>query len=222
MKKIKSILYVEDEINVQNELAEFLENFCDNLYTANNGFEGLELFKKYTPEIIITDIKMPTMDGLEMTTKIKEISEDVSIVFTTAFSDVLYFQEAIELQVEGFILKPISLDALDKKLCNLISSYELKKELEEKEQMLIQSSKLAAMGEMIGNIAHQWRQPLSMISTIATSYELKKELGEEINLNNFINDMDTINKNAQYLSHTIDDFRSFFTPTFINKKYSLK
>ena len=76
------------------------------------------------------------------------------------------------------------------------------------QDLLFQQSKLAAMGEMIGNIAHQWRQPLSIISSIATASKLEKELNildDEV----FLNNMNTINTNAQYLSQTIDDFREF-------------
>jgi PAS domain S-box-containing protein len=76
------------------------------------------------------------------------------------------------------------------------------------QELIFQQSKLASMGEMIGNIAHQWRQPLSIISTIATASKLEKELDvltDEI----FFNNMEMINTNAQYLSQTIDDFREF-------------
>ena len=75
--------------------------------------------------------------------------------------------------------------------------------------ILSQQSKMAAMGEMIGNIAHQWRQPLSTITTAATGLKFEKEhniLTDE----NFIKVVDKINHSAQYLSQTIDDFRNFF------------
>ncbi|MDD2697495.1 MAG: PAS domain-containing protein [Arcobacteraceae bacterium] len=69
-------------------------------------------------------------------------------------------------------------------------------------------AKLASMGEMIGNIAHQWRQPLSVITTMASGIQLKKELGM-LNENTLDESMDTIAEQANYLSHTIDDFRNF-------------
>ena len=84
---------------------------------------------------------------------------------------------------------------------------EVKKNIDAQKQ-LSRSEKLAAMGEMIGNIAHQWRQPLSVITTAATGLEMRKD-------NNILCDedithtCDTINKNAQYLSKTIDDFKNF-------------
>lgn len=90
----------------------------------------------------------------------------------------------------------------------------------DKELKLMQQSKLAAMGEMIGNIAHQWRQPLSVISTSATGLKLQKEYGgltDEL----FDNSCDTINDNAQYLSKTIDDFRNFIKGDRKEVKFNL-
>jgi len=88
-----------------------------------------------------------------------------------------------------------------------------KLELEKQQQseLLFHQSKMAAMGEMIGNIAHQWRQPLSTITTASTGAKLQKEM-------NCLSDSQldsalvTINNSAQYLSQTIDDFRGFFNP----------
>jgi len=81
-------------------------------------------------------------------------------------------------------------------------------EIKQKEKLFIQQSKLASMGEMIGNIAHQWRQPLSVISTASSGLQLQKEhdiLTDKI----FDNTCNTINKNAQYLSKTIDNFSNY-------------
>ncbi len=211
MKKINSILYVEDEKYIQEELSEVIETFCETLYTADDGIQGLKYFEAYNPDIVITDIKMPIMDGIEMCKKIKEKKQDIPIIFTTAFSDVDYFQEAIELQVEGYLLKPISLELLEKKILTIIDNLELKKELFEKEQMLLQSSKLAAMGEMLSNIAYQWRQPLSTISTTATGMKLLKEV-DNLSDEQFNKNCDVINDNTQYLSNTIEDFKNFFSP----------
>ncbi len=76
------------------------------------------------------------------------------------------------------------------------------------QEFISEQSKLASMGEMIGNIAHQWRQPLSVITTIASGFKLEEEHGV-INPNNVSKNMNEIIKQANYLSHTIDDFRSF-------------
>ncbi|BFU78706.1 hypothetical protein ALC152_19210 [Arcobacter sp. 15-2] len=83
--------------------------------------------------------------------------------------------------------------------------------LQEKERFIFQQSKMAAMGEMLENIAHQWRQPLSIISTAATGIKMEKEFGiskESVEIER----LTIINDSAQFLSQTIDDFRNFFKP----------
>jgi len=90
---------------------------------------------------------------------------------------------------------------------------EIRENLEEitkQHNILAHQSKMAAIGTMIGNIAHQWRQPLSLISTAATGLKLKKEIGD-LNDNEFNTSLDYINDSTQYLSKTIDDFRNFFS-----------
>jgi len=89
------------------------------------------------------------------------------------------------------------------------------------EKLIIQQSKLADMGNMLGNIAHQWRQPLSVISTGATGMRVKKEY-QILEDEEFYNICDTINENAQYLSQTIEDFRNFIKGDSEKKRFDLK
>jgi signal transduction histidine kinase/DNA-binding NarL/FixJ family response regulator len=134
MSKINKILYVEDEKKAQNELSEVLELFCNKLFIANNGIDGLEIYKKELPDLVISDIKMPKMNGIEMVKHIEELDYDVHIIFTTAFSDTDYFLEAIELQVDGYLLKPINLKQLRKKIDKINKKIELENIVEEKKQ----------------------------------------------------------------------------------------
>ena len=101
------------------------------------------------------------------------------------------------------------IDKTIKKYTDAIINYEQDKR--EQENLLIEQSKMAAMGEMLGNIAHQWRQPLSVIATSATGIKLKKELNI-LDENEIEETMTNINASTQYLSQTIDDFRTFFDP----------
>ncbi|XPV69411.1 MAG: ATP-binding protein [Halarcobacter sp.] len=94
-------------------------------------------------------------------------------------------------------------------------------ELKHKDNLLFQQSKMAAMGEMIGNIAHQWRQPLSVISTCASGVKFEKEYGE-LKDERFIESMDVILENSQYLSRTIDDFRNFFNTEKVAEDFVVK
>ena len=99
---------------------------------------------------------------------------------------------------------------------------EMEEKLKEKESLLIQQSKMAAMGEMIEHIAHQWKQPLSIISTASTSILLKKDLGITNTEKESLEQFTIINDTVQFLSHTIDDFREFFKPDKMKKKFNLK
>ncbi|PLY08847.1 MAG: hypothetical protein C0625_01410 [Arcobacter sp.] len=93
-------------------------------------------------------------------------------------------------------------------------------EMKRKEKLLFQQSKMASMGEMIDNIAHQWRQPLSLISTISTGLELKIQL-DVVNKEDSTKDLQKINNTVQHLSRTIDDFRDFFKSDKTLVKFSV-
>ncbi|WP_419765055.1 MAG: cache domain-containing protein [Arcobacter sp.] len=116
------------------------------------------------------------------------------------------------------IFVSFKIDQTIKAYINTIINYEDHKR--KQENLLMQQSKMAAMGEMLGNIAHQWRQPLSTISIASTGAKLQREM-------NCLTDkqldtvFDSINNSAQFLSHTIDDFRDFFNPSNnkVNKSY---
>ena len=94
-------------------------------------------------------------------------------------------------------------------------------ELKERDNLLYEQSKMASMGEMIGNIAHQWRQPLSVISTAATGMQMEKEFNS-LTDEKFFESCELINGNAQYLSKTIDDFRNFIKGDRSFVKFNLK
>jgi signal transduction histidine kinase len=96
------------------------------------------------------------------------------------------------------------------------------KELKQSEQILIQQSKMAALGEMIENISHQWRQPLTIISSISSGIILKKKIKAPITVEYEIEKLEKINSSVQYLSHTIDDFRTFFKIDKDKKEFNIK
>lgn len=203
-----TILYVEDEPSVQEGYIKALSRYAKELYIASNGLEGLELFKKHDPDIVVTDIRMPVMDGMEMITKIKEISPEQIIIITSAHSDTDYFLDAINMQVDGYILKPVDKNILKHKIEHFSKQFVLEQEIEHKNRLLVQKEKLASMGEMITNIAHQWRQPLSVISTSASGMLLEREMNI-LSDEKFEKYLNLIIDNTMNLSKTIDEFKKF-------------
>jgi len=102
-----SVLHVEDDTSVRESLMRFLKRRFDTIYTAKDGAEGLEVFKEKKPDIIITDIQMPVMDGIEMSRQILEIDPEAVIVITTAFNEKPYIDKAQEIGVMEYLKKPI-------------------------------------------------------------------------------------------------------------------
>lgn len=94
-------------------------------------------------------------------------------------------------------------------------------QMQESEELMLAQSRQAAMGDMIGMIAHQWRQPLSVISMLANNLRADLELGEKITQPEMYELTDALNEQTQYLSHTIDDFRTFLKPEKEKEKVSL-
>lgn len=91
----------------------------------------------------------------------------------------------------------------------------------QKDRILFTQSKMAAMGEMLANIAHQWRQPLNVISTVASGIQLKIEL-DSYNKKETLQNLDSLIDATQYLSQTIDDFKNFLEPNNKNEKFNIK
>jgi len=107
-----TILYVEDDEFTREEITEFLEFEVKKIISAENGQEGLEKFKQNKIDIVITDINMPIMNGLEMAKEIKKISPNTPIIVTSAYSDSDYVIKAIEIGISRYVLKPIDVDEL--------------------------------------------------------------------------------------------------------------
>ncbi len=102
-----TLLYVEDEELIREGTAKFLKRRIDNVYLASNGMEGLSMYRKIHPDIIITDIRMPEMDGLEMARTIKEQNDDIPIIITTGHNDEEFFLKSIDIGIDKYIKKPL-------------------------------------------------------------------------------------------------------------------
>lgn len=105
-KNIK-ILYVEDDEIARENGVEFLENFFEQIYAASDAIVALQLYEKYQPDIIITDIQMPKLNGLEFVKRIREKDKKTQIIIITAFCDKDYLLKAIELQLVKYLVKPV-------------------------------------------------------------------------------------------------------------------
>ena len=221
MLKNFTLLYVEDNQETRELIEEILENRVKEIYTAVDGKDGLEVYKDKRPDIILTDINMPNLNGIDMAKEIKKLNSAQPILILTAFNENHLLHDSVDIGVDGYITKPIvdieKLIAPLTKTAQRLQGYIDKKKLE---NLLEIQGKTAAVGEMIGNIAHQWRQPLSIITTLVTTMEVDIDFGEDISKEQIIKCAQDVNKQAQYLSKTIDDFRDFLRAD-ISKKESI-
>lgn len=110
LKNLKSltILYVEDDKLTQNLIKKALEHLVKEVYLAKDGMEGLKLYKKISPDIVLTDMYMPNMDGLEMSRKIKELNQKQAIGLFTGDEKEELHQQAQLLNIDVYILKPLN------------------------------------------------------------------------------------------------------------------
>jgi CheY-like chemotaxis protein len=110
MTKELVVLYVEDEKDIRFHMLSLLRILFKEVYVACDGLDGLELFHKRPYDLVITDIQMPNMNGLDMVESIRTTHPNIPIIITTAFSDQEYFIRSIDLKIDKYLLKPIEED----------------------------------------------------------------------------------------------------------------
>jgi len=131
-----NILYVEDDEEISQQFETLFRKVFKNIDVASDGVEGLKKYKEESYDIVITDIEMPNMNGIELIQEIKKINEHQLTVVTSAYNDSKYLQELIESGVEKFILKPFDMGKLFNDIAKIVSSiYNEKREKQLQEQL---------------------------------------------------------------------------------------
>ena len=356
-----TVLYVEPDKEIQKATETILAPRVKKLHLADSAKSALSILDEFHPDLLITAIRLPEIDGLAMIRTVKERYPHIPVIITSFFDDPAYLQEAINLGVEGYILKPINYDKLcdtifksvllikrqyemeshlqfmrhildaspsfmltlrdgevefinktflhfmghdsleaflasDDSLINHIEKIEedsdelfdanmwlqyiinnpgrqhiaylkgqegdvpvpyiiqyskfpelerylftfsditqleerkdkfeqiardAKKEIAFKQRLLEMQSRQAQMGEMIGAIAHQWKQPLNALGLIMQDIEDAYSFGE-IDESYITEVVGNGMRNIRYMSQTIDDFRDFFKPNKSKKHFNVK
>lgn len=115
-----TLLYAEDDESIQIEMLEYFSSYFKEVYVANDGREALEIYKKNKPDVMILDIYMPHISGLELTKIVRENDYKTKIVLITAFSKNSVLLEAINLDINYYITKPVTLQNI-KEMLNKIA-----------------------------------------------------------------------------------------------------
>ncbi len=113
-----TILLAEDDENLRKSFKKVLLLYVETVYEANDGEEAFDLYMQYSPDIIITDIKMPKLNGLELIKSVREKNTNVPIIVTSAYADQEFLLESIKLSLVEYLIKPVKESDLMRVLTN--------------------------------------------------------------------------------------------------------
>ncbi|WP_323770586.1 response regulator [Antarctobacter sp.] len=147
------VLFAEDDPVVRDQFSQFLRRRVGKVHAVENGALGLEVFERYKPDLVITDILMPVMDGLSMAEKIKQWNPDTPIVVTTAHSEAERLLRAIEIGVDHYVVKPLNLAALQTTLKRCARAIHADREKQIATTVLEVTSEAIAVLDSAGQIA---------------------------------------------------------------------
>lgn len=174
-----SLLYVEDEAATREQVSRVLAGRGYSLIVAENGEQGLEIFREQAPDIVLTDIMMPRLNGLDMARAMRTQLPGIQIACMTAYSDTSYLIEAIDIGVNQFVLKPVEFSRLFTALDRCQETVELRKRQHILEAENLRAKKIEAIGILAGGIAHDFNNLLQVILGYVSLARMNAEPGSK-------------------------------------------
>jgi signal transduction histidine kinase len=178
--KTLSVLYVEDQPEVREEVAAFLRRRVGALHLAGDGAEGLAAFREHGPQLVVTDIRMPGQDGLVMAGEIRKLAPAVPIVVTTAFEQTDYLQRSIEAGVNHYVLKPIHADRLEAALLDCARRLHAEACLAGQRQLEAELRNQAFLTTLLGGIGHDFNNLLTAVLCSLDTARIVAEPGSRV------------------------------------------
>jgi len=201
----KNILIVDDNPTNILLIEAILESEgFNNTFSASGALEAYEILEHEDINLILMDVMLPEIDGLEATETIKSNTKysHIPIIMVTATEDDEILKNSFKLGAVDFVRKPVNQVELIARITTILQS-------QEKDDFIIQHSRFDVMEEIIGMLAHQWRQPLSIISaiigTLQTQHHLSSLSDEDLSKS-----LKSISDHTNELSQMITTFREFF------------
>jgi len=161
----QTILLVDDEEDIRDVLSISLEDRGYRIYTAENGQAALDMYDQVNPAIVITDIKMPGIDGIQLLRELKQRNPDIEVIMITGHGDLDLAIQSLKLEATDFVTKPINDDILEIALKRALDRMHMRRQLraytenlekmvEEKTRLLIDAERMAAVGETVSGLSH--------------------------------------------------------------------
>ncbi|MDJ0817580.1 MAG: hybrid sensor histidine kinase/response regulator [Desulfobacterales bacterium] len=185
----KSILLVDDEEGIRTVLGITLADMGYRVLTAENGSEAVRILKDQSPSIVLTDIKMPEMDGIDLLRRIKEINPDTEVIMMTGHGDMDLAIKSVKYEATDFVTKPINDGILEIALNRAGERIDIRRQLNEytqnleqlvheKSQKLVEAERLAAIGQTVADISHAIKNIAGGLKGGAFVLEKGIELGQ--------------------------------------------
>lgn len=161
----KTILIVDDEEGIRKVLGISLSDMGYKVISAENGETALELFRNIKPQIVLTDIKMPNMDGIELLRCLKKEAPDTEVIMITGHGDIDLAIKSLKFEATDFVTKPVNDEVLEIALKRAEERISLKRQIreytenleqlvEEKSRKLVEAERMAAVGQTIAGLSH--------------------------------------------------------------------
>ncbi len=230
MQNKQTVLIVDDvKENIDILLAVLSEH---DLIPALDAKTALDIVKEEEIDLILLDIMMPDMDGFEVCKILKNNpkTKHIPIIFLSAKNKPEDIQKGFELGAVDYVTKPFNPQELISRTKTHLALRAYEKSLEDKvalevaknkikEQMIYQQSKQAALGELLMNIAHQWKQPLASLGSINILNKLRLEDKDTLNYQELIDSVEKSEELIIFMSNTIETFKNFYIPSKINEDF---
>ena len=143
------LLFVEDDDTSRELMQMILEEYFSEIVVAKDGEDGLKKFHEGRIDLILTDINMPKMNGFEMIEQIRAINREIPVLILSANSDTEHLVHAIELNISGYVLKPINVAQMERELQKIIQTLALKEEIKERSHLLEEYQEVVDAGLIV-------------------------------------------------------------------------
>lgn len=191
-----TLLYAEDDRETLEGTSFLLRNLFSEIYKAKNGEQALELYKEHKPDIILLDINMPKVDGMEVAMKIRQEDETTPIIFLSAHSETQRLLNAIDIGAFSYVIKPFRIEELKKPILKLLDKQENKGSLEElgddyfwdknSEELFYKKEKISITKNEMLLTKLLIKNRNRFLSAQDIAYDLYEQIGKEFELNNIV------------------------------------